>query len=177
MTAPREHVLAGSNLEIKARANDLGGAEAALREIGAEPQGSERQVDRYFAAQGGRIKLRTSSLDGAHLIVYSRPDAAEPEISTFHRLPVGEPDDLAAVLAKVLGPGPEIEKERRVWWWRDVRIHLDEVTGLGAFIELEARLEAIGDRAEADRRVARLRGVLGIRPDDLCEGSYRDMLT
>lgn len=76
----------------------------------------------------------------------------------------------------MLGERARVEKEREVWWWRDIRIHLDSVARLGEFVELEARLDRIGDTAEAERRIEALREHLGIETDDLLSGSYGDMI-
>jgi adenylate cyclase class IV len=39
-----------------------------------------------------------------------------------------------------LGSRGEVGKRREVWHWFNVRIHLDEVEGLGSFVEFEAVL-------------------------------------
>lgn len=166
---------AGENLELKARFADLEAGRRIAAEIGAVRQGSERQVDRYFAVPEGRLKLRESSLDGAHLIAYQRQDRAGCRVARFHRLPVADPDGLAETLTGMLGEAARVEKERDVWWWRDVRIHLDRVDGLGSFLEFEARLDRIGDAAEARRRLDRLRREFGIDDEDVIEGSYGEM--
>ena len=63
-----------------------------------------------------------------------------------------------------------VTKRRRLLLWEGVRIHLDEVEGLGSYLELEAVAEAGPDSdlsAERDK-VERLRAELGIedeRPD------------
>lgn len=166
----------GTNLELKASVGDLGEARERVRIAGARLQGTEHQVDRYFRARGGHIKLRESSLDGAHLVVYLRPKGDTVREARFHRLPVSDPEGLAGALEALLGAGGRVEKAREVWWWQDVRIHLDRVDGLGSFIEFEARLDRIGDRAEADRRIACLRERLGIEREDVVNGSYGEMI-
>lgn len=169
---PMNDVLAGTNVETKARVADLDGVRERARALGATLQGSERQVDRYFRVPSGRLKLRRSTLDGAHLIAYLRPDEGRHRESRFHRLPVADPDGLEATLAAMLGEGTTVRKTREVWWWEAVRIHLDEVEGAGAFVELEARVEEIGGVEEAVDRVDRLLAGLGIGDADLVEGSY-----
>ena len=42
-------------------------------------------------------------------------------------------------LDAALGTTVVVAKRRRLFIWEDVRIHLDEVEGLGTFVELEAR--------------------------------------
>ncbi len=168
-------VLTGTNLEIKARASDLDAARERARAIGARRQGVERQEDAYFRVPEGRLKLRRSSRDAAHLIAYLRPDGERHRESRFHRLPVADPDGLEATLDAMLGRGPRVAKTREVWWWKDVRIHLDEVDGAGRFVELEARIDVIGDPGVAADRIERLMAALGIGSRDLIDGSYAEV--
>lgn len=172
---PEEAAGAGENLELKARTADLERARELAAAIGAVRQGTEEQVDQYFSVPAGRLKLRRSSLDGAHLIAYLRPDDRGSRVARFHRLPVADPDGLEAILSAMFGVAARVEKERDVWWWRDVRIHLDAVEGLGSFVELEARLDRIGDPEEALRRIERLGFEFGIASDEAIAGSYAEM--
>ena len=55
-----------------------------------------------------------------------------------------------------------------------MRIHLDEVTGLGAFVELEAVAQSDSDLSREHAQVAHLRAELGI--EALREGSYADAI-
>lgn len=174
MEAAEPGVRSGLNLELKARVADLDLARERALALGARRAGTERQVDRYFRVPAGRLKLRESSADGAHLIAYLRPEDDRFRESRFHRLPAADPDGLAEALAAMLGAGPRVAKTREVWWWRDVRIHLDRVDGRGEYVELEARVDAIGDPGEAGRRLERLVRTLGIEPGDVVNGSYGD---
>lgn len=171
-----ETVGSGSNLELKARVADLDATRECVRSLGGDLQGAEHQVDRYYQVPKGRMKLRRSSLDGAHLIVYLRPNDVSARVSTFHRLPVDRPDDVAEILETMFGAGSTVDKEREVWWWNDVRIHLDRVAGLGTFVEFEARLDTIGDQGEAQRLVDELTRQLGIESSDLISSSYGEMI-
>ncbi len=171
-----EIVGSGSNLELKARIANVDFTRERVRALGAERQGAEHQVDQYYQVPGGRMKLRRSSLDGAHLIVYLRPDDVSACVSTFHRLPVDHPKPLADTLETVFETGPTVDKQREVWWWKSVRIHLDRVEGLGEYIEFEARLDKIGDHAEAQQLVDQLTHQLGIESSNLISSSYGEMI-
>jgi len=57
-----------------------------------------------------------------------------------------------------------------------VRIHLDEVDGLGSYLELEAVAPPDSDLTPERARVDRLREALSIEDDRLLEGSYSDAL-
>ena len=74
-----------------------------------------------------------------------------------------------------IGAWVEVEKTRQVWLWENVRIHLDDVKGLGQFVELEAVTDEKGV-AESHQRVEILMRALEIQNDQLVEGSYGDLL-
>lgn len=172
--AAGETALGGTNLELKTRAGSLPAIRDRLRALDAELQGVERQEDRYFNVRTGRLKLRVSSLDGAHLIAYLRPEDGRFRTSRFQRLPVADPETLADVLSAMLGAAARVVKVREVWWWRDVRVHLDEVENLGSFVELEARVDRIGDSGEAAARLGSLCEALELSTADELRGSYGD---
>jgi predicted adenylyl cyclase CyaB len=165
----------GHNLELKAQYGDLDNVRDRIRQLGAELQGTERQVDQYFNVAAGRMKLRRSSRDGAHLIVYMRPGQGRYRESRFHRLPVADPDGLTETLEAMFGVTTRVVKTREVWWWRDVRVHLDRVEGMGTYVEFEARVDRIGDPAEAERRMELLSSALGIGDGDVLGQSYGEM--
>ena len=79
------------------------------------------------------------------------------------------------MLSNLLGTWLEVEKTRQVWLWENVRIHLDEVTGLGRFLELEAVTEDRGVE-ESQARVEHLMKALSIDPGDLVAESYSDLV-
>ena len=85
--------------------------------------------------------------------------------------------ELAEALDAALGdPLVVVSKRRRLLLWEGVRIHLDEVTGLGSFIDLEADLPDAGDAEAARAKVARLRAELQIADEDLIAVGYADLL-
>ncbi|HEY2146725.1 MAG TPA: hypothetical protein VGH32_02230, partial [Pirellulales bacterium] len=55
-------------------------------------------------------------------------------------------------------------------------IHLDEVEGIGRFLEFEAVLADGLDDAAGERQVAESRREFGLVEADLLAGSYSDML-
>jgi predicted adenylyl cyclase CyaB len=69
-----------------------------------------------------------------------------------------------------------VVKERRLLLYRHTRIHLDAVEGLGSFLELETVLDGIGEE-EGRRESAEVAAALGVRADDLLEGSYGDLVS
>jgi len=59
--------------------------------------------------------------------------------------------------------------------WHNVRIHLDEVEGLGSFIEFEAVISNGEDEATGHARLKHLCEVLNVSPEDYLDKSYADL--
>ena len=96
-------------------------------------------------------------------------------MSSYRVVPVPDPAGLLAALAETKGVDVVVEKRRRLLLWETVRIHLDEVEGLGSFLELEAVAAPESDLdARAARRSRSCATALGIGDDALREGSYAD---
>ncbi len=166
------------NLEIKAPLADVAGARrVALRLATAHP-GLEVQVDKYYRldARGEeRLKHRRSSLHGAMLIHYRRPEAAGVRPSDYQLLdPEGA--QARALLADCGEPLLTVRKRREVFLVDNVRVHLDEVEGLGNFLELEAMLDATHDLEACREQVGRLMREFGIEESALLAASYSDLL-
>jgi len=157
------------NLEIKARDADPRRTVELAKELGAEDRGELVQRDTYFEGARGRLKLREQTPGDAELIQYRRPDEAGPRTSDFRRVPVADAAALREALDAALGTLVVVDKRRRLLLWEGVRIHLDEVEGLGSHLELEAPEEA-----DAAAKVERLRAALEI--GELIPGSYSDLL-
>ena len=134
------------------------------------------QRDTYLRVARGRLKLREEQPGEPHLIAYRRPDQAQVRVSSYRVAPVLDADATRAALEDTLGVDVVVAKRRRLLLWETVRIHLDEVEGLGSFMELEAVAEAGSDLAREHAQVARLREQLGIGDDLLRDGSYADAL-
>jgi len=164
------------NVELKAHDPDPARTLERALAAGAEDRGLLRQRDTYFAVAHGRLKLREEEPGGATLIAYERPDAATERVSSYRLVPVADADGLRAALSVAIGVTAVVVKRRRVLLWEAVRIHLDEVRGLGSFLELEAVAQPGSDLVRERAQVARLREALDIRDDALREGSYADAL-
>jgi adenylate cyclase, class 2 len=171
------------NLEIKAGFDDLQRAADVARAAGGSYQGTLEQVDTYFHARAGRLKLRHNvhlALDGERterleLIAYQRPDDSGTRESTYTVSRLERGDDCMTGLAAVLGVRVVVRKRRELWLVGATRIHLDEVEGLGRFVELETVVTAQPLR-EARREHDELIAALGIDRESTIAGSYSDLL-
>jgi homotetrameric cytidine deaminase len=164
------------NVELKARDPHPDATLQAALGHGASDEGVLRQRDVYFGARGGRLKLRIQEGDTAQLVGYRRADAATARLSAYHLADVPDPDATIAALGATLGVTVEVVKRRRLLLWRDVRIHLDDVDGLGRWLELEAVAPPDSDLADEHAKVAELRAVLGIGEGDIVAEGYAAML-
>jgi homotetrameric cytidine deaminase len=165
------------NLELKAHDPNPQESEERCRALGASDQGVLHQRDTYFAGRHGRLKLREEGGSGAELIAYRRPDTTEAEQSAFIRADAADPAALHKALAAALGETVVVVKRRRLWMWENVRIHLDDVDGLGTFIELEALIgPGLNTPEEAAAKVTHLRSELAIADDALVAVGYSDLL-
>ena len=164
------------NLEIKALDADPEATFAAALELGAQDQGMLRQRDTYFHAVQGRLKLREAPPQPAELIAYARAELTGPKVSIYRIVPVSDHVALIDALADSLGVRVVVEKVRRLLLWRNVRIHLDRVDGLGDFVEIEAIATSPGGLEVERDRVEQLRATLGITDERLVAAGYADLL-
>ena len=164
------------NIELKARCHSLAQAIAVASGLGGTRLANQLQRDTYFPCPTGRLKLREIDGQGAQLIWYSRPDQAEPKASDYLVVPVENGSAMRGLLTRGFGVSKVVEKRRIIFLHRGVRIHLDEVTGLGSFIEFEAVLgDGLGEH-EAHDLLGTLREQFRIAASDLLDSSYGDML-
>jgi homotetrameric cytidine deaminase len=160
------------NVELKAVDPDPQRTLSLALGLGASDEGVIVQRDTYFRVAEGRLKLREEEPGEAHLIAYARPDDADVRVSSYRVVPAAE--GTLAALTETLGVDVVVEKRRRLLLWETVRIHLDEVAGLGSFMELEAVAEPGSDLTRERAQVDHLREALQI--GELREGSYSDEL-
>ena len=164
------------NVEIKARVDDFAPIVRALGALDAAAPFDLSQEDTFFRCAHGRLKLRKLSATAGELIAYVRPDATGPKESAFQRVTTAEPDLLCAALAAALGTAGVVRKRRRVYLVGRTRIHLDEVDGLGRFLELEVVLDDAEPHGAGVDEARTLMRRLGIRDDQLVAGAYVDLL-
>ena len=122
------------------------------------------------------MKLREEAGSSPRLIAYRRPDRAEQRQSSFRIVEVEDAEGLKEALAEALGIEAVVVKERRLFIWEGVRIHLDEVEGLGGFIEFEAPVPAGADLRTGEGQVRGLRDAFEIADADLVGESYCDLI-
>lgn len=164
----------GRNVELKATDSDPLRTLGACLALGARDHGTIAQRDTYFTVPRGGLKLRDETPGRPHLIAIERADAPQARLSEYHIVEVPDASGVRAALGAALGVRAEVAKRRRLLLWQDVRIHLDDVDGLGRFVELEAVAAPGSDLAREHRLIAELRAALQITDDRLCATGYAD---
>ena len=134
------------------------------------------QEDIFFNTPQGRLKLRILSADRAQLIYYTRPDQEGPKRSDYHLFHTADPADLKRVLELAYGIRGIVRKTRYLYLVGQTRVHLDDVEGLGQFLELEVVMQEGQSDAEGQAIAEGLMASLGIEKSDLLEGAYMDLL-
>jgi predicted adenylyl cyclase CyaB len=164
------------NVELKARLSDLDKARTIAARLAHSPVQVLRQVDTYFVCATGRLKLRELNGATAELIAYDRPDETNARTSGYRILSLTDAAAAKELLAAALGVLVIVEKTRELYLHDNVRIHLDQVVGLGAFLEFEAVLTSPADAERGHRQVQELATAFALRDEDLVPGSYSDLL-
>jgi predicted adenylyl cyclase CyaB len=164
------------NLELKARCAKLEVCRQALSRLDIRLHEVELQTDTYFQISSGRLKLREIEGSRASLIWYERPDSEQARISQYHLTPIADLDSINTLLAAALGVRGRVSKRREIYLWHNVRIHLDEVAGLGSFVELEAVLGPGDQEGTAHERLEHLTRMLKLERSGYRGKSYADLL-
>jgi predicted adenylyl cyclase CyaB len=164
------------NIELKAHLADLAAAHETARQLPAQRQADQHQIDTYFHCTTGRLKLREINGSTAQLIGYARANQAAAKGSDYTLVDIDQPTPLKEALARTLGVWLVVDKQREIYLWQNVRLHFDQVHGLGTFLEFEAVLGEGHTDAEGFEQLRFLSEKFGLAESDLVEGSYSDLL-
>lgn len=164
------------NVELKARLADLAAARRIAQSLETAPSHDLLQTDTYFTCLSGRLKLREINQETSELIWYSRPDETGPKVSNYSRTLVDQPETLRNALHKSIGIETVVDKQRTVYFYKNVRIHLDHVEGLGVFIEFEAVLGGDDSIAQGNQDLEELKRTFSIDDSSLVNVSYRELM-
>ena len=164
------------NVEIKAIVNDPSFVRNYLVDHSAIFKGIDEQTDTYFNVHAGRLKLREGNIEN-NLIFYNRTNQAGPKSSNFNLVKIDDAKELKEVLERSCGIKMIVRKKREIYYIDNVKFHIDEVPGLGSFIEIEAG-NILADKTESELldQCNYYLKEFGIKEDDLIAESYSDLL-
>jgi len=165
-----------TNLEIKANCKDLKRIVGILNSLDVKFLSEDFQRDTYFKVSRGNLKLRETNNGEDYLIWYKRRKKAEPKLSEYYIYQTQKSQNLKNFLKNAFGEKIIIEKIRKIYLYKNVRIHLDRVKGLGNFIELEAVLSKDGMDKESKENMNFLVEKLCINKEDLLKSSYSEII-
>ena len=162
------------NIEFKAELRHIDAARAQCAALDAMHEGIFRQRDTYYQLPDGRLKRREEPGEEIAWIYYHRPDLVRPRMSNYTILT----GDQARLRWGVDGIEPwiTVDKKRELWILENVRIHLDEVEGLGRFIEFEAIVSRDFDVEACHRAIDHLRAEFDPILGESLSVSYSDLL-
>lgn len=165
-----------TNIEIKARVEDFEALKARAQSLSDQTLKILPQEDTFFNTPKGRLKLRIQTPHQGQLIYYERPDQDGPKRSDYHLAETNDPENLKQTLSLALGVRGVVRKTRYLYMVGQTRIHLDDVEGLGHFMELEVVMMAGQSDAEGQAIAEDLMHMLGVREEALLEGAYMDLI-
>jgi predicted adenylyl cyclase CyaB len=165
-----------ANIEIKARASNFADLRQRAEALSDTPAEVIPQEDTFFHTPKGRLKLRQLAPDHAQLVYYERTNASGPKRSTYSIFETRDPDSLKNALSLALGVRGVVRKKRTLYLVGQTRVHLDEVEGLGEFMELEVVLRPGQQDSEGEAIARDLMTRLGVSEKDLLENAYMDLL-
>ena len=164
------------NVEIKARVRQPDRLLDAVLDLADKGPTLFAQDDTFFACPNGRLKLRAFSEFEGQLIFYRRDDREGPKLSEYVIAKTSEPDALRAALTFAYGATGRVKKTRTLCFIGQTRVHLDEVEGLGHFMELEVVLTPEQTLGDGEAIAEDLMKRLGIDAESLVTHAYVDLL-
>lgn len=164
-------------IEMKARcSNPTKVRHLLLQQPNIQFIGIDSQVDTYFKIPSGRLKLREGNIENS-LIYYDRENKKDAKKSDVTLYKSTEIASLKAVLVAALPILIVVEKKREIYFIDHIKFHIDTLTSLGSFLEIEV-IDANDamDISEMRQQCERYMKLLDIQKEDLMEHSYSEML-
>ncbi|MHC4415431.1 MAG: class IV adenylate cyclase [Planctomycetota bacterium] len=162
------------NIEFKAELLDLVAARRQCAVLGAQRIGAIRQTDTYYKLHEGRLKKREGPGEPTEWIHYHRADLVRPRMC--HYTILSDEQAKRRWGSQSLRAWLKVTKTRELWMLDNVRIHLDQVDRLGAFIEFEAAVSRKHDVQACHQAINHLRHVFGVSLGEPLAASYCDLM-
>ena len=163
------------NIEVKFYTESLEETERLADKIGASYQAELTQTDTYYKTPTGRLKLRQFPGNLSQLIYYERPDFAGSRLSEYEVLEIANTEKFLRIASKIFQTEVTVKKIRKLYIFGSTRIHLDQVEGLGNFIELETVLEPDIPLEASREEHEYLLDSLGLTEKTTAPQSYREL--
>jgi len=160
------------NLEIKVKLNSHKQVKEILKQNNIHLKGLLFQKDIYYKVNRGILKLRIENVTQT-LIFYDRNEQSKKRWSDYYLIDLSKVD-ANIYLKRFLDVLVIVKKKRELFIYKNTRIHLDYVQGLGYFLELETRV--VNGLKDAEKRFNYLLDLLDLRSKKEIRASYKDLL-
>lgn len=161
------------NFEIKCSVKDFRKYRDIINSGKSFEKSVEKQCDIYYKVRNDRLKLRIINEKLGALIYYDRREKTGKRVSQYQISYTENFSELDFILRKEFEVIVTVSKIREIYIDRNIRIHLDKVTGLGKFLEVEIIYE---DLKKAKKQMKEITQMLEINENDLIKTSYSDLL-
>ncbi|MDX2148676.1 MAG: CYTH domain-containing protein [Planctomycetota bacterium] len=161
------------NVELKIELRDAALARAIAKAVGATLIATVEQTDTYFRVPSGRLKKREAPGEPVEYIFYERKDMARPRLSHFQIY--SEAEALTRFGTEPLPVWVTVRKKREIHILGYVRIHIDQIEGLGNFLEFEALVSPSCTVPRCHEAIADLRQKLSPALGEVVTTSYSDL--
>ncbi len=159
------------NLELKLKVTSHRTTETLLKQINAEYKGILIQKDIYYHVKNGLLKLRIEN--GSYcLIKYLRDEKGE-RWSNYELLFL-KGENPEKYLSDIFRVDSVVAKKRKLYLYKGTRIHLDEVKGLGNFLELETIVTK--NKSDAQKKFNEIVRLLKLDLAKQVRTSYKNLL-
>lgn len=159
------------NLELKIKTGSHQKYISTLEKINASYEGILKQKDVYYKIPKGLLKLRVEN--GSYCLIKYLRDEKGKRWSNYELLFLNgkNPEKYLSEIFKIV---TVVEKKRTLYLYKGTRIHLDDVKGLGKFLELETVVD--DDKADAQQRFDEVISLLNLDTDKQIRASYKNLI-
>ena len=180
-------------VDLKLRVSDLVLAEATLLKMGAESLNSEVQSDVYFnhpcrsfEETDEAVRIRSRTIESGHVAASAHPLAeltykgpkvdSKTKTRVEYSVGVDDPVRMTEVLRSIgFREVATVVKNRRFLRIDETTISMDDVKGVGSFIEFEVIATGKEEMVRARERLLSLVRELGFSPEDSVRESYLEL--
>ncbi|MEZ4689923.1 MAG: class IV adenylate cyclase [Ignavibacteria bacterium] len=161
------------NLEIKLQLESASQIISIRKSLNNYTRSIEKQTDIYYKVKKGRLKLRIINEKEGNLILYDRAEKKGKRISHYTISGTKDFRELEYILTRQFDILIKVIKKREIYILNNVRVHLDKVSGLGNFLEIEI---IYSDLLKAKKQMAQLTDLLKLDETKFIKNSYSDLL-
>lgn len=161
------------NFEIKVKIHDINCIIDTIKKSGAIYKCDMHHIDSYFNIGTFKEKIREIDKDEIQMISYKRIETTGRKESKYDIKKITQKGkNILLKQNKVLCI---VEKIRKLWIYKNTRIHLDNVVGLGCFLELETVVKNISAQ-KGLKEFKEVLDLLKINQKETIAYSYSDLI-